>query len=85
VTVTRGTNRVTFASLHAPALYAPYPFANEEAANLLLRRDHFDFKVNGKKYECEVDAQVLAGGRTGCGLLEARYDGARWDVACRVL
>src|SRR3954462_13968633 len=39
VQVTRadGQRRASFASLHAPALYAPYPFANEEEANLLLQ------------------------------------------------
>jgi len=73
-----------FVSLHAPALYAPYPFANEEPANLLLQ-DLFEFQWGGRGYVCEVAAQVLAAGRNGCGLLRAERQDAHWCVACEVL
>ncbi|MBC5786020.1 alkaline phosphatase D family protein [Ramlibacter sp. USB13] len=86
VQVTRpGTGKhASFASLHAPALYAPYPFANEEEANLLLQ-DSFAFGHGGATYHCTVSAQVLADGANGCGLLRASRHGARWCVAYEVL
>ena len=85
VRVTRSDGReVRFASLHAPALYAPYPFANEDPANLLLQ-DRFDFQSGGRNYVCEVEARVLAGGRNGCGLLRAEREGTEWSVGYEVL
>ena len=86
VQVTRpGTDRhASFASLHAPALYAPYPFANEDEANLVLQ-DGFAFAVDGNTYHCTVSAQVLAGGAGGCGLLRASRHEGRWCVAYEVI
>jgi len=84
VTVTSGSKQARFTSLHAPALYAPYPFANEEAANLLLR-DTFVFRVGERSYRCEVEASVLAGGRCGCGLLRAQRRAGAWTVVYDVL
>ena len=86
VQVTRpGSDRhASFASLHAPALYAPYPFANEDEANLLLQ-DSFEFAVDGQHYHCSVSAQVLAEGANGCGLLRASRHEDRWCVAYDVL
>jgi cholesterol oxidase len=80
----RGTRRgVAFQSHHAPALYAPYPFANETRWNLLLRdRFRFEWETDGRKsvYECRVSASTLAEGRNGCGVLQARRDGAGWKL-----
>lgn len=84
VTVTGGGRQARFASLHAPALYAPYPFANEDEANLLLD-DGFEFRVGGRSYVCEVQANVLAGGRSGCGLLHAERSAGAWTVRYEVL
>ena len=86
VQVTRpGSDRhASFASLHAPALYAPYPFANEEPANLLLQ-DAFGFDFEGRHYECTVSAQVLGDGASGCGLLRASRRDQRWCVGYELL
>jgi hypothetical protein len=84
VTVTCGSKQARFASFHAPALYAPYPFANEQPANLLLD-DIFEFRVDERSYRCEIQARVLAGGRRGCGLLRAQRGDGEWRVAYDVL
>ena len=76
--------QASFLSLHAPALYAPYPFANEEEANLLLQ-DSFDFPWGGHRYQCTVSAQVLGGGANGCGMLLASRQGGRWCLDYQVL
>jgi phosphodiesterase/alkaline phosphatase D-like protein len=78
-----------FQSCHAPALYAPYPFANETEWNLLLQ-DHFRFDAvrDGirQSYQCTVDTKVLAQGRNGCALLKAtRADGGKWAATVEVL
>jgi len=78
-----------FGSHHAPALYAPYPFANETQWNLSLR-DRFRFAWTASDgqpadYECTVEASVLGDQRTGCGLLEARRDGGGWKLAVSFL
>lgn len=75
---------VNFQSHHAPALYAPYPFANESRWNLITR-DAFGFEANGCSYRCEVQAEVLADGRNGCGWLTASRNGDRWETRVRVL
>jgi hypothetical protein len=85
VTVTSDQGRsVRFQSHHAPALYAPYPFANESRWNLLLQ-DRFHFTHEGRGYRCIVDAEILADGRNGCGWLEARRNGDAWETAARVI
>jgi phosphodiesterase/alkaline phosphatase D-like protein len=83
--------RIAFASHHAPALYAPYPFANEQACNL-ARQDRFGFRARlapgapEHRYECTVESAVLAGGRNGVGLLHARrVPGRDWDLGVEVL
>ncbi|MDB5752654.1 MAG: hypothetical protein JWP65_3075, partial [Ramlibacter sp.] len=77
-----------FQSCHAPALYAPYPFANETEWNLLLH-DSFGFDAVRagvrQSYECTVDAQVLAPGRNGCALLKATRSGADWSATVEVV
>jgi hypothetical protein len=84
VTCSQTGRQASFASFHAPALYAPYPFANEEVPNLLLD-DQFGFRHGGKDYVCTVDARVLADGRNGCGLLRAVRLGNDWHLGYRVL
>ena len=78
--LTRG-HSASFSSHHAPALYAPYPFANESPANLLLQ-DSFRFVIalDGTMctYECTVEGELLAEGAQGCGLLTARRGPAGW-------
>jgi cholesterol oxidase len=79
---------VEFQSCHAPALYAPYPFANETEWNLLLH-DSFRFDAvragTRQSYECMVDAQVLAPGRNGCALLKATRSGTDWSATVEVV
>jgi hypothetical protein len=77
-------DRVDFQSCHAPALYAPYPFANETKWNLLLQ-DRFRFASGGASYECTVKATTLAEGRSGCALLQAQRRDGRWHCAIEVL
>jgi hypothetical protein len=77
-----------FESHHAPALYAPYPFANESPCNLLLP-DRFRFSValdgTVANYECTAEGSVLAPEREGCGLLEARPGGGGWTTRVSVV
>jgi hypothetical protein len=80
---------VSFESLHAPALYAPYPFANETGWNL-LKDDRFRFEWPDRegamrRYECRVSATVAGDNRSGCGLLHARREGSGWKLATRFL
>jgi hypothetical protein len=84
VTSLASGRRAEFHSYHAPALYAPYPFANESRFNLLTR-DRFCFTHAGSDYCCEVEADLLAGGRNGCGWLTARRRGADWETSVAVL
>ena len=86
VTVTnlRTGRRTEFHSHHAPALYAPYPFANESAWNLETQ-DSFCFGWNGGRYRCEVEARILAEGRNGCGWLTASRMGEHWTTEVRIL
>ncbi len=77
-----------FESHHAPALYAPYPFANESRWNLLCD-DRFAFTLGqgpqAQHYECTVEAQVLAEGANGCGLLHADRTPKGWKLRVEVL
>lgn len=80
----RGAPRkVAFESHHTPALYAPYPFANESRWNLLLR-DRFTFTygsgAQAGTYDCTVAATTLEEGVNGAGLLRARSAGAGWEL-----
>jgi hypothetical protein len=79
---------VHFESHHAPALYAPYPFANETRWNLLLE-DRFVFTLGSgpqaHRYECTVDGEILADGASGCGLLHAERTPGGWDLRVEVL
>lgn len=81
---TRSGREAAFSSHHAPALYAPYPFANETLWNLRLDdRFGFDWKdLEGQpaRYECSVRTQVLGEGITGWGLLRARRSGDEWTT-----
>jgi hypothetical protein len=74
---------VEFQSHHAPALYAPYPFANETRWNLLLE-DRFSFtrQSGGRSttYDCSVSGHALGEGIHGCGILEARRAGGAWKL-----
>lgn len=74
----------SFGSHHAPALYAPYPFANETMWNLMLEdRFHFSWQdPHGKpcNYLCCVSARVTGDDRTGFGLLQARRTHGEWKV-----
>ncbi|HEX2545328.1 MAG TPA: alkaline phosphatase D family protein [Ramlibacter sp.] len=73
-----------FHSHHAPALYAPYPFANESRHNLLTE-DAFEFAWGGQRYRCDVEARILADGRNGCGWLTATRSGESWTTEVDVL
>ena len=75
---------VQFGCHHAPALYAPYPFANETLWNLRLQ-DRFTFAWNGGTYECAVEASVFGDDLTGWGVLEARRTEAGWQSGVRFL
>lgn len=85
-TVTRDDGRtVRFRSFHAPALYAPLPFANEQGTNLAAPRDRFEFALNGVGYSCRVAAALLPGARDGSCLLQAQRDPRGWEVNCSVI
>jgi hypothetical protein len=80
----------SFGSHHAPALYAPYPFANETMWNLMLE-DCFRFRwqdPDGKPstYVCSVSARATGDDRTGFGLLQAKRTDGEWrvDVGFRI-
>ena len=70
-------------SIHAPALYAPLPFANENAWNLLLS-DTFTFASGPDTYECTVEGRMLPKPQ-GCCLLEGRRVAGKWTVTADVL
>ena len=79
---------VDFVSHHAPALYAPYPFANETRHNLLLD-DRFQFTIGSKSrarsYECTVHTELLDEGYNGCALMTASRKGSSWSTRVDVL
>jgi hypothetical protein len=79
---------VGFKSHHAPALYAPYPFANESRWNLLLQ-DAFRFtaSLDGQQhtYECSVLTTLVDEGHDGCGLMNASRNGSTWSTKVDVL
>ena len=86
VTDSRSGRTAAFESHHAPALYAPYPFANETKWNLLTE-DRFEFRWPTRDggmttYEVTVNAQV-PGTSAGFGLLEARQEAGAWKLETR--
>lgn len=84
ITVTSGGKRCVFESHHAPALYAPFPFANESRWNLLLK-DRFRFGHHGRTYDCRVAARVADARVQGCGLLEAKRGNGGWTLKAGLL
>lgn len=81
---TRTGREVHFSSHHAPALYAPYPFANESLWNLQLE-DCFTFawaRHGGAQdtYEVTVRGTVLDEDQRGWGQLEARRTAGGWTT-----
>ena len=85
----KGEQPVTFTSHHAPALYAPFPFANENRWNLVLD-DCFDFTCRHEgrpesAYHCTVQARLPARLANGFSLLKARRTGGKWTVRARVI
>lgn len=72
-------------SIHAPAMYAPLPFANEQQWNLKLR-DRFKFpdRVHGP-YTCVVRGKPLTPPGDGCCLLQADRVGGAWTVKVSVI
>jgi len=77
-----------FVSHHAPALYAPYPFANETRHNLLLH-DRFRFTTGSgrgqRSYECTVHTELVDEGHNGCALMTASRQGNTWSTRVDVL
>lgn len=67
-----GGPRCRLRSLHAPALYAPLPFANERPDNLSVPRDRFQFDHGGRSYHCSIAGKVQLPHRDGSWLLQAR-------------
>lgn len=73
-------------ALHAPALYAPLPFANEQVWNLAMPRDRFTFTQHGRTYRCSVAAAPLPRTRDGSCLLHADRDRTgRWKIRCELV
>jgi len=72
-----------FESHHAPALYAPYPFANETRHNLLLR-DGFAFTwkhgARERHYQCRVDATIPDATSQGYAVLRATPMRGGWKT-----
>lgn len=48
-----GKAKVSLSSIHAGALYAPYPFANAAPADF-LEADTFEFTLEARRYRCTV-------------------------------
>ena len=65
-----------FRSVHCPALYAPYPFANSIPADFKFP-DKFDFDdaESGDSYRCTVEAE-FHGASDGFAIVSARDDGS---------
>jgi hypothetical protein len=82
ITITgRGAPAVTTRSTHAPALYAPLPFANEQPWNLKLQRDSFRFPdAAAGPYTCELEGGLLQPSGDGWCLLKADRAGSNWTV-----
>jgi cholesterol oxidase len=75
---------VEFRSVHAPALYAPFPFANCLPESLLLQ-DEFAFtEPDGRRLRCEVRAEISEPRRDGFCLVQADRVTGAWKVDCRV-
>ena len=84
ITVTGLGRTVTTRSIHASALYAPLPFANERPWNLKLPQDSFRFPDPEQgPYTCEVKGAVRVPLRDGCTLLEADRAATGWTVRAR--
>lgn len=78
-------HQVTTRSIHAPALYAPLPFANEQPWNLRIP-DHFRFPGPKGDYWCEVSQGVTFPRGDGLCLLECDRDEAlNWKLTARVV
>lgn len=71
-------------SIHAPALYAPLPFANEKPWNLKIP-DNFPFPGPQGPYTCDVQGSVSLPHQDGCCLLAANRVGTTWNVTVRVV
>jgi hypothetical protein len=87
ITVRRDDKPVSrMRSLHAPALYAPLPFANERLYNLKVPRDRFQFDHEGHTYFCSVAGKVLQlPHRDGSWVLNANRKGrARWKISAKL-
>ena len=70
-------------SIHSPALYAPYPFANTVAEDLIAI-DHFPFtdpEDPSAAFECEVETRFPGCG-DGFASVSLVDDGTAWNVAC---
>ena len=80
---TPGGQSVTVRSIHSSALYAPYPFANTQPADLADSGSGFSFvhpRRSGRRYSCTVDYQLAPG--DGYAVLRAQGQGANWRVTC---
>jgi hypothetical protein len=90
ITVRRidGVASVSFRSVHCPALYAPYPFANSVEEDFAAI-DRFGWRAaSGASYHCEVRACFPAARRHGFVVLTASPDAvnpAGVDVAFRTV
>ncbi len=77
-------NAVTTRSIHAPALYSPLPFANEQPWNLQLS-DRFTFDGPQGLYTCEVEGKMFLPHRDGCCLLQADRASTSWKLTVEVI
>ena len=75
--------KVALRSIHAPALYAPLPFANEQPWNLKIP-DEFEFPGPGGTYICHVTGAVSEPYRDGYRLLMADRVRGIWEVSAPV-
>ena len=78
-----GSERATrIHSIHASALYAPYPFANARPVDFRCE-DSFRFAHGDQQYECEVKAVFHPQITSGFVQLVACPRGDRWKVTAR--
>ncbi len=70
-------------SIAAPAMYAPFAFANARAQDYRLQ-DRIEFTFQEVDYECVVDAQCTPPGDGFVVLETSQVAGAGWQVAAKI-
>lgn len=70
----------TIHSVHSSALYAPFPFANSQEADLMAN-ETFSWDVAGQRYSCEVQTRFAPPG-DGFALISVCRENGNWQLDC---